>query len=155
MSDYPHPRELAPHAAPMLLVDRVIELDATTIRARSVVSSDNPFFIPGRGLPSYVGFELMAQAVSIFDGWRRRGQGEGPQIGFLLGCRKYRVARDWFAEGETIDIECRSLIDEGEMRSFDCQLFVGGVEVGSGALNVYRPDDPEKVLAAGGVQRTP
>jgi predicted hotdog family 3-hydroxylacyl-ACP dehydratase len=151
MTQYPHPRELAPHAAPMLLVDRVVHVDATRIHAQTIVSASNLFFMPGRGLPSYVAFELMAQSVSIFDGWRRRQNGEAPQIGFLLGCRKYRVARDWLLEGETIDIECASLIDEGEMRSFDCRILVAGAETASGTINVYRPDDPARVLAAGGL----
>jgi predicted hotdog family 3-hydroxylacyl-ACP dehydratase len=144
---YPHPRELAPHAAPMLLIDRVVEAGDRSILAQSVITASNIFFMPGRGLPSYVAFELMAQTVSILDGWRRRKHGEGPQVGFLVGCRKYRVARDWFSEGDVLDIACTALIDEGEMRSFECLVSAGGVEMATGTLNVYRPDDPAKYLA--------
>jgi predicted hotdog family 3-hydroxylacyl-ACP dehydratase len=144
---YPHAGELTPHKAPMLLIDRVIEASGTHIRAEAVVRETGLFFQPGRGLPSYVGFEIMAQAVSAFDGWRRRSKQEEPQMAFLLGCRKFRVATDWFAAGDVLEILATSVIDEGEMRSFDCRLLgAGGVELASGVLNVYRPDDPQAFL---------
>ena len=150
---YPHPRELAPHAAPMLLVDKVLEVGVVHIRAQSTVEASNIFFMPGRGLPSYVAFELMAQTVSVLDGWGRRAEGQGPQIGFLIGCRKYRVTRDWFAAGEVLEIACTALIQEGEMRSFECRVMVGAAEVASGTLNVFRPDDPAKFLTEGLAQQ--
>jgi len=150
---YPHPRELAPHAAPMLLVDQVLEAGEGYIRAQSTVGSSNIFFMPGRGLPSYVAFELMAQTVSVLDGWGRRAEGQGPQIGFLIGCRKYRVTRDWFAPGEVLEIACTALIQEGELRSFECRVTAGAAEVASGTLNVFRPDDPARFLTESFGQR--
>lgn len=143
----PPTRELAPHQPPMLLVDRLLSSEDGRQRTESTVRADNPFFVPGRGLPSYVGFELMAQSISIYDGMLRRDDGEPPAIGFLLGCRRYKVTRDWFDEGERLIIEIDSLLDEGEMRSFDCRI-VGpeGEEFATGAINVFRPDDPQAYL---------
>lgn len=148
---YPHPSQLAPHQKPMLLIDKVISADAQKIRAISVVDPKGPFFLPGRGLPSYVGFEIMAQAVSVLDSLKRPGAAEGnpgkPMIGFLLGCRKYRAATEWFPAGEELEVEAVALIEDGDMRSFDCKVFgAGGQELCSGTLSVFRPSDPDAFL---------
>lgn len=144
---FPSTAELAPHAPPMLLVDTVVSSADNRQQTETTVRADNPFFVPGRGLPSYVGFELMAQSISIYDGILRRENGEPPAIGFLLGCRRYKVTRDWFEEGERLMIEIESLLDEGEMRSFNCRIVgPGGEEFATGAINVFRPDDPQAYL---------
>jgi len=132
----------------MLLIDRMTRCDAQRVTAQAVVREDGLFYMAGRGLPGYVGFEMMAQVVSAFDGWRRRALGEAPAIGFLLGCRKYRVAVEWFAAGDVLEIEAVSLIEEGEMRSFDCRITgSGGNVLASGVLSVYRPSDAEAFFA--------
>lgn len=142
--------ELTPHAAPMLLIDDVTNWSKGRMEARTTVRADCLFFMPGRGLPAYVGFEIMAQAIGAYDGWMRRVNGEKPAIGFLLGCRKYETAREWFEEGEVLTVEAVSLIDEGEMRSFDCRIVsAGGGVLASSVLNVYRPTDANAFLAAG------
>lgn len=140
-------RDLVPHEPPMLLVDRIVDQSGTSIVAEHVVQADGLFFQPGRGLPAYVGFEVMAQTVSAFDGMRRRAAGEEPQLGFLLGCRKYSASVDWFPAGQVLRSEALALLDEGEMRSFDCRLRdVAGNVLASGVISVYRPDDPEAFL---------
>ncbi len=144
---WPPPRELTRHAGAMLLIDRVVESSGNRQRTETTVTAANPFFVAGRGLPSYVGFEMMAQSISIFDGLLRRENNEAPAIGFLLGCRRYRVTRDWFEQGERLLIDVISLIEEGEMRSFDCRILgPGEEEFASGSINVYRPDDPQAYL---------
>lgn len=141
-------RELTPHAPPMLLIDEVLSCTDLQIHVRTKVRGDGLFFQKGRGLPSYVGFEIMAQAIAAYDGWTRRARGEKPTLGFLLGCRKYQTSVEWFAEGDQLEIVANSLIHEGEMRSFDCKLLgAGGVQVASGVLNVFRPNDPDAFLA--------
>jgi predicted hotdog family 3-hydroxylacyl-ACP dehydratase len=139
--------ELTRHAPPMLLVDRILAVEDRRVRAEYTVAGDGLFFQPGRGLPAYVGLEIMAQTVSAWDGLRRRAAGREPQLGFLLGCRSYACTVDWFAAGEQLLIEAASLLDEGEMRSFDCRIEAAtGRTLASAVMNVYRPDDPEAFL---------
>jgi len=126
----------------------VIAQTGTSILAEHVVQADGLFFQPGRGLPAYVGFEVMAQTVSAFDGLRRIAAGEEPQLGFLLGCRKYAASVDWFAAGHVLRSEAVALLDEGEMRSFDCRLTdTAGNLLASGVLSVYRPENPDLFLS--------
>ena len=140
--------ELTPHAPPMLLIDEVLSCTDMCIHARTKVRGDGLFFQKGRGLPAYVGFEIMAQAIASYDGWTRRAKGQKPTLGFLLGCRKYQTSVEWFAEGDVLEIVANSLIHEGEMRSFECKLLgAGNVVLASGILNVFRPNDADAFLA--------
>lgn len=141
-------RPLVPHEPPMLLVDRVLSQTGASILAEHVVQADGLFFQPGRGLPAYVGFEVMAQTVSAFDGLRRIASGGSPQLGFLLGCRKYAASVDWFSAGQVLRCQAAALLDEGEMRSFDCRLMdAAGNVLASGVLSVYRPENPDLFLS--------
>jgi predicted hotdog family 3-hydroxylacyl-ACP dehydratase len=135
-----------PHKVGMLLIDRVVAREGELVRSETTIRADSIFFQPGRGVPSYVGFELMAQTISAADGLDRRARGEGPVIGFLLGCRKYNVTRPFFADGETVTTEAKALIG---LSSYDCKIFDAQGEVlASASINVFRPDDPEAFLQA-------
>ena len=148
-SPLPHPLELAPHDPPMLLIDEVITADDAHVVTRTKIASDHIFSVPGRGVPGYVGFELMAQSISIMDGALRRASGEPPAIGFLLGCRKYRTRVEWIAHGDYLEIEAINLLPEGELRSFDCHVrYVSGENIAHGVINVYRPENLETFLTS-------
>lgn len=149
MSAFPPIAELVPHASSMLLLDRVVGAEGETVRSETCIRADNIFFQSGRGVPAYVGFELMAQTISAYDGLRRRARGDKPGIGFLLGCRKYACERAFFGEGEALTIEATSLLGEEGMASFDCRILDGaGAVLANAVINVYRPADPEAFLQA-------
>lgn len=151
MNAFPSIEELVPHADTMLLIDRIVAAEGETVRSETTIRADNIFFQTGRGVPAYVGFELMAQTISAYDGLKRRKNGKPPAIGFLLGCRKYNAARPFFTQGETLAIEATSLLGEEGMASFDCTIFgADGSEVASATINVFRPADPEAFLQAQG-----
>jgi predicted hotdog family 3-hydroxylacyl-ACP dehydratase len=125
----------------MQLVDRVVtEVDGIT-RAEHTIGADHPFAQPGKGVPVYVGFEMMAQAICAVDGLRRWREGNPPELGFLLGCRKFTAARDWFEIGETVIVESRALL-EGETASYECRLVdAAGLEISAAVVNVFQPAD--------------
>ena len=146
MSGFPPVGELVKHKDSMLLLDRIVAAEGDMMRSETTVRADSVFNLPGRGVPTYVGFELMAQTISANDGLDRRARGEGPVIGFLLGCRKYDASRPFFADGETVTTEVRAVIG---LSSYDCKIFdaQGGV-VARATINVFRPEDPEAFLQA-------
>jgi len=146
MSSLPPVGELVKHKDSMLLLDRILAAEGDMMRSETTFRADNVFNLPDRGVPSYVGFELMAQTISAADGLDRRARGEGPVMGFLLGCRRYSCARPYFAEGETVTTEVRALIG---LSSYDCKIFdAGGGILASASINVFRPEDPEAFLQA-------
>ncbi|MEJ0058666.1 MAG: hypothetical protein WDM79_03320 [Terricaulis sp.] len=149
MSAFPPAEDLVPHKGEMCLIDRIVGEEGETVRAEVTIRPDHLFFKQGHGVPAYVGFELMAQTISAYDGLRRRRSGKPPAIGFLLGCRRYAASRPFFREGETLAIEVTSLLGEDGMASFQCRITdAGGDDVASGVINVYRPADPEAFLSA-------
>lgn len=153
MNMFPPIEDLVPHDGDMRLIARVIAEEGETVCAEAVIGRDNIFFHGEDGVPSYVGFELMAQTISAYDGLRRRRKNKPPAIGFLLGCRRYQTARPYFREGERLRIEVTSLLGEEGMASFQCKIGdETGAQVASGTINVYRPADPEAFLKGGEAQ---
>lgn len=149
MTSFPPIEELLPHADGMLLIDRIVAAHGQTVQSETTIRADNIFYRQDRGVPAYVGFELMAQTISAYDGLRRHASGQKPAIGFLLGCRKYEAARPFFVEGETLRIEATSLLGEEGMASFECRIAgADGGELASAVINVYRPADPHAFLRA-------
>ncbi len=138
------------HRAPMLFLDRMLAIGADEAVAETIVTPANPLFVPGRGLPAYTGLEMMAQAIATIDGFKRNASGEGAKIGFLLGCRRYTVDREVFAEGTKLRIAAKMVFGDGEMFAFECRIDgEGGEEIARANMSVYAPKDPDKFLREG------
>ena len=140
-----------PHRAGMLLIDAMLSAEGAIARSETTIRRDNIFFEAGRGVPAYVGFEVMAQTINAFDGWRRLERGLAPTMGFLLGCRAYHCEVDYLAEGARYLTEVKSLLKdpEDEMASFECRIMDDrGALIASAVVNAFRPHDPEAFLKA-------
>lgn len=141
MTAYPTIDRLVPHRAPMLLVDGIVGEEGEITRAEHVIAADNLFLVPGKGVPTYVAFEMMAQGICATDGLRRFRRGQGPELGFLLGCRKFAASRNWLQPGETLTLESTCLID-GETSSYQCRVLdAEGIEIANATVNVFQPED--------------
>ena len=142
--------DLIAHRAPMRFLDRMIAIGTEEALAETVVTTGNPLFVPGRGLPAYTGLEMMAQAIASIDGFKRLQSGQAPKIGFLLGCRRYTVDRADFAEGTKLRIGAKMVFGDGEMFAFECRIDgEDGAEIAKANMSVYAPKDPEKFLKDG------
>lgn len=129
--------ELVLHQPPMLVLDRLLEIGDRFAVCDWRVSADNGFYIPGRGVPAYVGVEYMAQCVAVFGGARGRINGVPPRPGMLLGSRHYHAGVRFFEEGVTYRVESKELVrtDDG-MASFECSVLRGSEIIASGRLTV-------------------
>ncbi len=134
--------DLIAHRPPLRLLDRVIAVSEKTILAETIVRSDNVFFVPGEGLPAYVGLEMMAQAIAAIDGMKCHNRGEQPKIGFLLGCRRYVSRLAALQEGARLSISAEVVFQDNAMFAFDCRIDHDGEELVSANLKVYAPADP-------------
>jgi predicted hotdog family 3-hydroxylacyl-ACP dehydratase len=144
MKRCPYPvAELLPHEAPMILLDDVIEYDATSLRAAVAISASSLFATPD-GVPAYIGLEYMAQACGAHAGALAREAGGPVRIGFLLGTRQYTMNRAWFRAGERLDVSVSMTYSDTEMGSFACRIEIAGDTVAAAQLNVIqpRPDHP-------------
>ncbi len=137
---------IVPHAGKMCLLDRAIDGDAESMRCEVTIRDSGLFFNDG-GVDGWVGIEYMAQTVAAWAGWRARLRGEVPQIGFLLGSRRYECSQPRFTLGQTyhIDVHRQFQADNG-LGQFDCSIELDGQRVASATLTVFEPDNAEEFL---------
>ena len=138
---YPAIASLVPHAAPMLLLDRLCEATATTARCEVRVGETLALFLREDGaLPGWVGIELMAQTVAAWSGYQGHQRQEEPQIGLLLGARKYQCHLARLPAGSLLTIDCEQLLQDGALASFQCYLRCDGELVAEARLSTIQPD---------------
>jgi len=85
-------KEILPHRYPFLLVDRVLEMNATQVRALKNVTINEPYFaghFPQEAvMPGVLILEGLAQAAGLLV-----SQGRAQLIGYLVGVDKARFRR--------------------------------------------------------------
>jgi len=59
---------LIPHRPPMLLINQLLDLNASSAQARVLIDSDAPFFVDGLGVPAWIGLEYMGQTSALIAG---------------------------------------------------------------------------------------
>ncbi|MCS3902355.1 putative hotdog family 3-hydroxylacyl-ACP dehydratase [Methylohalomonas lacus] len=144
MTAYPPIGELLAHEPPMRLLDAVTAAAEDTLTATAGIRSDNPFYIAGQGVPSYVGIEYIAQAIAALSGWRAWQEGTPIRPGLLLGSRQLAPQRSWFVPDEIISITVTSVYSDGGMAVFDGHIHApGGQLILDARTTVYQPDDAD------------
>ena len=129
---------LLPHSGSAVLLDRVIIFDAESMTTELTVRSDG-LYGDEQSVPAWLGIEYMAQTVAAVEGMQRRLAGATPDLGFLLGTRRYLSSVDSFATGSILTVTVKRLIEDLGMSVFECTITGEGVEV-SAKINVYQPD---------------
>jgi predicted hotdog family 3-hydroxylacyl-ACP dehydratase len=136
----PYPiADLLPHAAPMVLLDRVAAWDDDGLTALVTVGVGTRFATPGRGVAAHIGIEWMAQACGAFAGLRAKLTGLPVRVGFLLGTRDFTADRGWFAMGETLAVSVRRVFLEAGMAVFDCRIDADENLCARARLTVFQP----------------
>lgn len=156
MSDFLPVDAYLPHRAPMLLLDRVIQVTddsvicAVSINATGVLA---PFLTAQGDLPAWCGVEIMAQTVGVWSGFHARQRGDSEiRPGMLLGGRGYRASSPAFAANSTLRVEMRLLMRDDRLGSFEGEIRCGDAIFASGRLNTYQPNEHELIQLQQGVQ---
>lgn len=146
-----------PHAAPMVLLDSVIEVANDTALCRVVVSPDSvlaPFLNARGALPAWYAIELIAQTVGVWSGWHGAQQGEAPQVGMLLGARAVKCSVAEFAAGSELLIQVSLVLRDEKIASFEGVISIkqekDNLQVATGRLNTYQPDKEELITLTQG-----
>jgi predicted hotdog family 3-hydroxylacyl-ACP dehydratase len=130
----------------MLLLDRVVSVDAESVCAEVRIRKDSLFYVDG-GVGAWVGLEYIAQAIGAYAGYHAALRGEAVKIGFLLGTRRYECVRPAFALGSVIRVRAKRVLqtDDG-LASFDCSIDDESGRLGGASVTVFQPADPDKFL---------
>ncbi|TJZ70701.1 ApeP family dehydratase [Chitiniphilus eburneus] len=151
-SDSPPPiAELLPHAAPMILLDRVVALTSDTIETEVVIGETSPFCEQGR-VGAWVGIEYMAQSAAALVGGEARRNGQPVRVGFLVGTRDYRMQASWFLIGDTLRVFAeREFQADNGMAAMRCRIQrPDGTLLAESLLSVFQPDDVTRFLRNAG-----
>lgn len=114
--------DLIPHRPPMLLINKVLTVDARSSSALVQIDRDAPFYEPGVGVPAWIGLEYMGQTAALIAGHQLQQGLVSPHLGFLLGTRAFKTDCDVFKDG-VLKISCRekALVGDG-LATFDCLI---------------------------------
>ncbi|RUL72965.1 hotdog family protein [Dyella choica] len=133
--------EVMPHADPMILLDGIEQVESERILCTRTIRAGSLFVDDDGGMPSWVGVELMAQAIAAWAGCRARAQQRPVQLGFLLGTRHYSCNVDDFPAGARLRVEAsREFHDEQGMGVFLCRIESQGIHA-EARLTVFSPPD--------------
>jgi predicted hotdog family 3-hydroxylacyl-ACP dehydratase len=128
---------LIPHTGCMVLLERIIDYDEQGLTAELMVRGDR-LFGDGKTVPAWVGIEYMAQAIAAYGGVMAMQAEERIRLGFLLGSRRYTSNVAAFKVGSRLTIRVNKIIQDDNLRVFDCKIEGEGVEV-TAKLNVFQP----------------
>ena len=133
--------ELLPHGPGFMLLDALCDYGDEHARCAVGIGAQTRFFMPGRGVPAWVGIEYMAQTIGVYAGITRVQRGLPIEIGLLLGTRRYEVDRDWFAPGASLDVRADLLVrDGGGVAVFRCTLGDASGLIASAEIKAFQPD---------------
>lgn len=134
--------QVLPHEGRMLLLDELFEYGQEHVVAAVEIRPDSVLCEPGRGVPSWVGLEYMAQTVAAFSGVEEVRLGMKPRIGLLLGTRNYQAKVPYFPIGARLVVRGEMLIrGEDDLVAFACEIRCGDEQYAVGDVKAARPRD--------------
>jgi 3-hydroxyacyl-[acyl-carrier-protein] dehydratase len=137
-----------PHRHPMLLVDRILELEpGASVRASKAVTATEPWFRdadpadPATEYPPVLLIESWCQAAALLAAWSRRGDpGLADLVALFGGMSELRLGPP-VRPGDVLEHRARIVRDLGDTWIFTGETRVGDtvvLEVGS-AMTALRP----------------
>jgi len=148
LSNYPLPcraDKLVPHKKPMLLVDRLIQVeDEDDPKSFSVVAATSPregiFLENNRVLPEYL-VELMAQSVAAVDGYENTRPEKRPTKGFLASIDNFSCSGK-IKPGVELRVELIKGLSFGSIFLFTGSIYTNDTNrlLAQGQLKIWKED---------------
>ena len=131
--------DLLPHRPGMLLLDTVVEVDATRAVTLSTVATTWPLAGP-QGAPPLLCIELAAQTAGVCNGWDRvQTQGRASnQMGWLVAVKRAEFHVPLLPLGATIRAEAENTLVFANFRENSGHLFVDGQLAAEVILQLYQ-----------------
>ncbi|MCL2800285.1 MAG: 3-hydroxylacyl-ACP dehydratase [Treponema sp.] len=155
---------IVPHRGKMLLLSRITgyNLEECSLEAEYDITENCIFFDPAvDGVPSWVCFECIAQAIAAFSGIRSREKdgkdekcGKLPRIGFILSISKMQVFLPVLKSDNTIIIKVKELDRTDLVFNFEGQVFLEGTKVLEGTLTVMETQAAQAAIISTSLSST-
>ena len=147
---------LLPHKNKMLLISRVTEYDIHQrfLCSEYDVSENCMFYDPVLGgVPVWMSFEFMAQAVSALAGLTGYINGKPPMIGFIMSVSSFEIKKSLITNGEIVQVKITEESKLDMVANFNCSVFIKGTntndtsaEISTARLMLIDVEDPLKFI---------
>ena len=145
---------LIPHKGKMLLLNRVIDYNIEhSLRAEYNITENCIFYDPVLdGVPVWVGFEFIAQAISALTGIRKREKGEKPKVGFILSIPSMRMEIPFFKNGSLVEVRVKESYCTDMIYTYEGEVFLEDKKVMEGKMMVMEASDEKFNELIGGAE---
>ena len=140
---------IIPHRGKMFLLSRVnnYDLNEYSLEAEYDITKKCIFYDPEfGGVPAWVGFEFIAQAISALVGLWRRERGEDVKLGFIMSVSSVKIGLPFFRDGDTVELKVKRINRMDMMYTFEGFVFLDGSTVLEGKITILDVDE-EKMQA--------
>jgi len=139
---FPAVDDVLPHRGTMRLVDEIVACSEDAVTVLASVDSQ-AWYADARGaMPSWIGIELMAQAIAAHVGLIAMRAGGRARPGVLLGASRYEAHAPSFERGARLRIEAKELLkSEQGHGAYECTIAAGERCVAQAVVKVYQPTD--------------
>lgn len=143
--------ELLPQRGVMRLLDGVQTWDTGHVVASARCEPAAWYAEEPGNMPSWIGIELMAQAIAAHVNLLSRQPGSPIRRGVLVGTRSYRADPSRLASGAQLVVRADVVFrDETGLGAYDCAIACGGETIAEATIKVFEPDDFEQFVRQGG-----
>ena len=140
---------IIPHRGKMMLLSRITgyDLKERSLCADYHVTKDCLFYDPqAGGVPSWVAFEFMAQAISSLTGITDRELGIKPGLGFILSVPYMRMDLPLFKLDSRVEVRVKEIDRTGLFYTFTGEAFMEGKKAMEGKLIVMEANEEFNTL---------
>ncbi len=143
--------DLLPQQGIMRMLDGVETWDPQSIVATAGCDR-SAWYAEGDGsMPSWIGVELMAQAIAAHVNLLSRRPGSPVRRGVLIGTRSYRADPSRLTPGARLTVRADVVFrDETGLGAYDCTIRRDGDILAEATIKVFEPDDFEQFVRQGG-----
>jgi predicted hotdog family 3-hydroxylacyl-ACP dehydratase len=138
---------LVPHKGKMLLLSRIIDydLEKRTLKSEYDIEPSCIFYDSDLGgVPSWVGFEFMAQSISALSGFTSKMKGEPPKVGVIMSVSNIDIFYPVIVSKAVIEIAEEVQLDK--IFTFNCSVYSGDTLSAKGQLTVMDIDNVETLI---------
>ncbi|TKB28264.1 hypothetical protein FCL47_01855 [Desulfopila sp. IMCC35006] len=131
--------DLLPHRSPMMLVEKILEVDAEHAVTLCRAADSWPMVDDG-GVHPLILIELAAQTAGVCNGWDRvQTKGlDSNKMGWLVGVKKAELFIDYLPLGSVIISSAENSYKFESLREVACRQHLDGRLIGSMTLQLFQ-----------------
>lgn len=134
--------DVLPHRGTMRLVDEIVACSDEAVTVLATVDPDAWYADAEGAMPSWIGIELMAQAIAAHVGLIAMRAGGRARPGVLLGASRYEAHDASFERGARLRIDAKELLkSEQGHGAYECAIAAGDRCLAQAVVKVYQPTD--------------